>query len=362
MAVESRNGILHIRMQVLGRKVRESTGLKDNAANRRKAAAIEQKRREELNNEARFGVRPIEVMRCDEGFDRFVEWLRAEHNAKPATFTFYYYEAKRLKGFFRNELISALRPGDVENVKMWRTNQGLRPSTVRLTLVALSKFFEFAKRHGWCLVNPCKEVRFPSCRYKSPRNVVTPEEEALYFRTARQMGLMHVHDHCRLMLLLGTRPQELRYLKKADVDLQKLCIQVTKCKTPSAARELTLVQEAVEILARRMKSSSTWVFPAVSPRKGKDGPWSNRTALNQHWRVCRSANLSFTPYDLRHSFATRMAQLGVDLPTLAALLGHSGLGQVMTYVHITAAHKKSAMEKYEKSIVNSESCTQDIPA
>ena len=52
-------------------------------------------------------------------------------------------------------------------------------------------------------------------------------------------------------------------------------------------------------------------------------------------------------YDLRHTFATRMAQAGIDLATLAAILGHSSIRMVQKYVHPTAEHKKSAMLRYE---------------
>lgn len=47
----------------------------------------------------------------------------------------------------------------------------------------------------------------------------------------------------------------------------------------------------------------------------------------------------FTPpfrlYDLRHTFATRAAEAGVDIMTLAALLRHSRMQMVMRYAHPT---------------------------
>ena len=53
-------------------------------------------------------------------------------------------------------------------------------------------------------------------------------------------------------------------------------------------------------------------------------------------------------YDFRHSFATAAAQGGVDLATLAALLGHGSLRTVQKYVHPTAEHKNAAMVIYEE--------------
>jgi hypothetical protein len=44
-----------------------------------------------------------------------------------------------------------------------------------------------------------------------------------------------------------------------------------------------------------------------------------------------------------------MAQAGVDLATLAAILGHGSIRSVEKYVHPTAEHKQQAMLKFEES-------------
>ena len=57
--------------------------------------------------------------------------------------------------------------------------------------------------------------------------------------------------------------------------------------------------------------------------------------------------LRFVLYDLRHTFATRMAERGCDLATLAAILGHSNLRSIQRYVHPTQSHQNAAMARYE---------------
>ena len=60
--------------------------------------------------------------------------------------------------------------------------------------------------------------------------------------------------------------------------------------------------------------------------------------------------LNFCIYDLRHTWATRAAQAGIDLATIAAIMGHSSLRIVTRYVHPTAEHKNAAMATYERTV------------
>ena len=51
-------------------------------------------------------------------------------------------------------------------------------------------------------------------------------------------------------------------------------------------------------------------------------------------------------YDFRHTFATRMAERGMPLATLAAILRHSGLRVVQRYVHVSQEHQRDAMRRF----------------
>ena len=84
-----------------------------------------------------------------------------------------------------------------------------------------------------------------------------------------------------------------------------------------------------------------WAFPGK--RHG-----TRLTKLNgSHDKTVAETGLKFVLYDLRHTFATRMAEAGCDLSTLAAILGHSSVRMVQRYVHITQAHQDAAMARYE---------------
>jgi integrase len=170
-------------------------------------------------------------------------------------------------------------------------------------------------------------------------HVLSDAEEKLYF--AHSGGVLH--DVGRLLILQGCRPEEIYSLQTEHVELVRGVVHITRGKTKAARRTLTLTSESKLILARRLDGNSTWIFQ--SPRKS--GMHISKLD-GSHNRVLKTTGLSFVLYDLRHNFATRLAQSGVDLPTLAAILGHSSIRCVLRYVHPTAEHQKAAMVKYDQ--------------
>ena len=50
-------------------------------------------------------------------------------------------------------------------------------------------------------------------------------------------------------------------------------------------------------------------------------------------------------HDLRHTFASRLVMAGVDLRTVAQLLGDRTLQMVMRYAHLSQSHELAAVER-----------------
>jgi len=68
----------------------------------------------------------------------------------------------------------------------------------------------------------------------------------------------------------------------------------------------------------------------------------------KHWfePAVREAGVKdFTWYCLRHTFASRLVMAGVDLRTVAELMGHQQIQMTMRYAHLAPAHTLAAVER-----------------
>lgn len=327
-----------------GRRVQEST----KTGNYQLAKNIEAKRRVELV-ERRAGIkRQAPAPRFDEYVGRFLEWSKANH--RPKTYALHKLNTETLQRFFGSRWLETITPGMVEDFKRVRRlerrknlrdvarNDSVSPATVNRALTTLKLLFHRAKRDGYQLDNPVSEVEMleePSGRMR----VVSFEEEARYLAQASQP----LKDIATIILNTGLRPDEVFRIRREDVSFVqgRFLVRVQSGKTKAARREIALSGDARNILVGMWEG---WRFPSPDDPTRRIG-----SVRKAHDAAIRRAGISppFRLYDLRHTFATRAVMAGVDLPTLAALLGHTSIQMTMRYVHPAEAHKREAICKLD---------------
>ena len=73
---------------------------------------------------------------------------------------------------------------------------------------------------------------------------------------------------------------------------------------------------------------------------------SVKEEIRVRWKETDSAGIvHFTWHDLRHTFANRLVMAGVEIRTVAALMGHRQIQMTMRYAHLGEPHKLEAVEK-----------------
>ncbi|ABE29330.1 phage integrase family protein [Paraburkholderia xenovorans LB400] len=143
----------------------------------------------------------------------------------------------------------------------------------------------------------------------------------------------HVKPAVLVALGTGLRRGEQMQLQWPDVDFDNERIRVRKATSKGdRTRYVPMCDEVIQVLkAWKAQTCSGPVQPilvfgnALGEVRREIGPYRH---------VLAEAKIdSFTWHDLRHSFATRLAQHGVPIERIGKWLGHSSLQQTMRYAH-----------------------------
>ena len=347
-----KNGVYWYRFEFRGQQIRRSSGVFKKADARDIASAY----RTQLAK-GEVGIKEPEpakqIPKFSTAMADFLEWSEQQHAARPSTHRRYVISSKALLRYFENTPIDRIASDDVENFKTWRARQKkatagkkskrlakstkqIRPATVNRELACLKHLFnrndEIVPRNPVCKVKMLDENN-------QQDRVLTREEENLYLLAASQP----LQDIARLMVETGMRPEEVCRIRRENVHLEQGYLFNPFGKTKAARRKVWLSDTASAVLLRRLaKTEGEYLFPG----RVKDRPIVKVNAAHTS-AVKRSKVARFKLYDLRHTWATRAAESGVDIVTLAAMLGHSKLAMVMRYVHPSEQHQAAAIQKIQ---------------
>jgi len=132
------------------------------------------------------------------------------------------------------------------------------------------------------------------------------------------------------------------------IDLPRKDLFIPRSKN-GEARHISLnadAREAFERLRARAVKGGTIPIHLDGPIfTGQDG---ERLVSPRSWfeDSTKTAGIrDFTWHDLRHTFASRLVMAGVDLTTVAALMGHMRIQMTMRYAHLAPDHKQDAVER-----------------
>jgi len=174
--------------------------------------------------------------------------------------------------------------------------------------------------------------------------ILQPEEEVKLLNGCKQVRNSLLLPVVVLALHTGMRRGELLGLEWPQIDLKNRTIRILCAKTESGKRLIPLSVTAYSILETLPKRLDTQlVFP--SDRKAGNRIVDLKKGFKKAIKLAGIPHIRF--HDLRHTFATRLAQSNVDLVTLKELLGHASIRMTTHYTQSPTEAKIAAVRKLD---------------
>ena len=289
---------------------------------------------------------------------------------KPSSYLTYQNQLKRhiLPCLGRME-ITAVTPMTVHSFLECLHEKGLGENTVRGIYRLLSSAMRAALDDGLIGRNPCKKIRVMRGERVQQR-VLSREEQRRVEKTLSQQedltALFAMYTGLRLGEICGLRWTDINWengtaticrtvqrLKRMDYSdcltgaCAKTHLMIGSPKSYSSCRTIPIPAFLLERLKKRMQQqppgelSSGYVFRtgmrAADPR-----------TIQRHFTdvVNRLGITGVHFHTLRHSYATRLLEMGVDIKTVSQLLGHSSAKTTLDcYAHSLLDQQRSAVAR-----------------
>ncbi len=243
---------------------------------------------------------------------------------------------KNLDRYFGRFSLDEIDGHRLEKYKTWRiVNYPVTKTTVNRDMALLRRMLSLAVEWGYL-----DEARMPKFRFY-------PEKDNLKERILTQQEEQRLLEVCpprlKSMIIValntGMRLGEILGLRWNQVDLASARIRVERTKS-GRIRYVDMNEVLIAEILRLRKGRGKSEFVLTSPVTDK--PFVD--AGSAWGTACRRAGIKGLRFhDLRHTFATRLIERGVNLITVKDLLGHSSVEITQRYTHPNEALKKEAV-------------------
>lgn len=234
---------------------------------------------------------------------------------------------------------------------------GLSQSTIRGMCIILQSILLFAyqKKMG---IPEMIQIKKPRVE-KKKISVLKPNEQKrletvlLEVPTDTNLAIypalhtgMRIGEICALHWSDIDWEERLLFVRSTVIRNKKGQLVITSPKSETSQRAIPLTRQLVNLLAaEHERSCSEFVFS--SPRK--DAFLNPRTLQYRFQTLLTRLGISRISFHaLRHTFATRWIEFGMDVKSLSEVLGHAGVQITLDiYVHSSDKLKREAIEKLE---------------
>jgi integrase len=326
MGLYKRNDTWSIQYFANGKRVREAIG-----PSKRQAELVLAKRKADIR-EGRYFAPTEKPLAFSVLADRYLQEYALLHK-RPRSYERNVASTKVLNSYFGAKLAARITEQDVHAFIAYRTEQGRAAATVNAEIFHLCHIFTWANKLKLTTHHPVRGVKQLKANQKE-RYLSQEEIQRILSATSGDL-----HDMITVALGMGMRASEVLSLDREHVNLAQGVVVLPDTKNHER-RIVPLPHEVVETLQCRPAPLREY-FPG----------WKLHNLTQAMCKAMRSigwTDVSF--HTLRHTFASHAVMAGVDLYTLAKLLGHRNLSMVQRYAHLAPAHLKAAANQAASAV------------
>jgi integrase len=223
----------------------------------------------------------------------------------------------------------------IEKYKIARSNE-VKPATVNRELTLLKHMLTKAVEWGYLKRNSASSVRL----FKEPPGrlrYLEVEEIKRLLDSCNDPHAPHLRPIVIMALHTGMRLGEILGLQWQEIDSKRRLITITKTKNNE--RKIIPINDVLydELVKLPKHVTSPYLF--YHP----DGTRLFHIHHSFHHALKKAGIAEFRFHDLRHTFASHLAMLGVPLEIIGALLGHKDPKMTKRYAHLSPASLKVAV-------------------
>lgn len=227
---------------------------------------------------------------------------------------------------------STVTRDDIDSYVITLADAGYKPATTNRRLSAISSFYNYLRRRGYNVNNPTYYESRRKIPKTLPKTIDTTELQQAYINA---IGVAQVV--IGILATTGIRISEMCSIQIEDINFNDSSIRIK-----GKGYKERLVYTTPEILTpiyiiRNAIKQDEPVF-RMSPR------YYRHVVYNALKPYCHSKQLS--PHAIRHTFATNLAEEGINVAVISRILGHNKLDSTQHYIDHAAYNLRPLYEKY----------------
>lgn len=311
-----------------------------------------QKLQEAIKDSEKNGGR--DVVGVNMSLDTWLKyWLKnyAKPNLKQSTYILRenQYKLCLRKSYLANLKMASIKPEHVNTFFKNLENGHQRKEC----LIILKQAFDKAQAHGYIKTNVIEILSLKFNDYETKKKIkdaLTREQEKdlFEFLETRNRDLYLI---CKFFLYTGARKGEVLALTWEDIDFEKKQISinksynsvshdVTRPKTKASIRVIPMFKETQKIL-----EEIKYMTPRSKPTDIIFNKINNDTLCNSFRYYCSYLGIKSNIHCLRHTFATKCFELGIEGKIVQMWLGHTSYATTInTYTHVSKSLEASQID------------------